>query len=168
LKQPLDIQLRQFGTELEYLSDEEGKLAVYAANDGIIGSLLCKVGENIAPFTIVATLYDPAPTQVIGYVQEKMLVHVKIGDIVQLKTESGRGQSCEGQVLGLGTRIVEIPERLRNIPEFKMYGREVVIKIPQENIFLQNEKVLVSLEKKESQDIIKLFSTPVLTSFFNK
>jgi hypothetical protein len=47
-------------------------------------------------------------------------------------------------VIGMGHRIVEIPERLRKIPEIKTYGREVLIQIPSDNKFLQKEKVVLT------------------------
>jgi hypothetical protein len=48
-----------------------------------------------------------------------------------------------GVISGLGHRIIEIPERLRKIPELRTYGREVLIEIPNNNHFLQKEKVLL-------------------------
>ena len=48
-----------------------------------------------------------------------------------------------GKVIGLGSRIVEIPSRLRKIEAIKAYGREVLIEISKENCFLQNEKVSI-------------------------
>jgi hypothetical protein len=51
----------------------------------------------------------------------------------------------------LGSRIVEIPERLRKNPDLKTYGREVLIAIPPSNLFLQKEKVILNLLKKTSR-----------------
>ncbi|HRW74331.1 MAG TPA: hypothetical protein P5563_00425 [Saprospiraceae bacterium] len=57
--------------------------------------------------------------------------------------------SCRGQVVALGTRVVEIPERLRKMPEIKTYGREILVAIPPANEFLQKEKVQLFLESRD-------------------
>jgi hypothetical protein len=44
-----------------------------------------------------------------------------------------------GRVSGLGQCVVEIPERLRKIPELKTYGREVLIEIPHDNSFCKRK-----------------------------
>ena len=54
-------------------------------------------------------------------------------------------------ITGLGSRIVEIPDRLRKNPDLKTYGREVLISIPPTNFFLQKEKVILNLLKSTSR-----------------
>ena len=51
----------------------------------------------------------------------------------------------KGVVKTLGSRIVEIPPRLRKIKELKTFGREIIIEIPSDNPFLQKEKVILNL-----------------------
>ena len=51
----------------------------------------------------------------------------------------------KGVVTTLGSRIVEIPPRLRKIKELKTFGREIIIEIPSDNPFLQKEKVILNL-----------------------
>ena len=53
-------------------------------------------------------------------------------------------QNYTGKVVGLGSRIVEIPARMRKVPEFKTYGREVIIRLPAKSNFLQNEKLVLT------------------------
>jgi hypothetical protein len=67
----------------------------------------------------------------------------------------------QGEVVGIGTRIVEYPVRLRKVPEVQMWGREVNIRIPPNSGFLLGEKVVISFEKPgedEGFSLRKLFS----------
>ena len=69
--------------------------------------------------------------------------------------------------MGMGSRIIEIPDRLRKNPTFKTYGREIQVEIPSDNQFLQKEKVILKLPPKEGHSdkkIIKAFTSPKITS----
>ena len=52
--------------------------------------------------------------------------------------------NVEGDVVGVGSRIVEYPVRLRKRQDIQIWGREVLIKIPENNAFLLGEKVRIS------------------------
>jgi hypothetical protein len=72
---------------------------------------------------------------------------VNVGDSLEVYSLKVPGMVYDGVVTGLGSRIVEIPSRLRKLPEFKTYGQEVILSIPVVNGFLQKEKV--GLRSKE-------------------
>jgi hypothetical protein len=76
-----------------------------------------------------------------------MKVNVSQGDKFTVTSLKDKTMTYSGSVVGLGSRIVEIPSRLRKIPELKIYGREVIIEITKENSFLQKEKVSISFAK---------------------
>ena len=117
----------------------------------MIGNVHCIDGENISSFKTLISFYERNPTLVKGFVHEKLILEVQLEDKLSVTSSQHPNHEVVGEVVGLGTRIVEIPERLRKIPEAKSYGREVLIKIPAENPFLQKEKVtLNSTNKKES------------------
>jgi len=94
-----------------------------------------------------------------------MILEVKVGDELEVSSSLHPDHKVRGVVFGLGSRIVEIPERLRKMADFKTYGREVLIKIPEENNFLQKEKVLLNTITKESGITFgNLFSSKKLVS----
>ena len=74
---------------------------------------------------------------------------VNVGDNLEVVSSLHPDNGVGGTIIGLGTRIVEIPERLRKIPDFKTYGREVLIRIPPVNPFLQKEKVMLNAWAEE-------------------
>lgn len=149
ISRPSKIVKQQLEKEIDYHKKEQDKLKIYAPSDGLIGNIHCKEGEHFDAFSTLLSFYERNPTLVKGFVHESMILQVKVGDELKVASSLHRNHQIDGIVAGLGSRIVEIPERLRKIPEFKTYGREVLIQIPESNPFLQKEKVLLKSFIKE-------------------
>ena len=160
---PIKIQIEKLTNELGFVNQEEEKLSIYAPTDGIVGSIFCKIGEQFSAYNTLITFYEENPTQVKAYVLESLILNVNMGDSIHVISGVQSSSQCKGKVVGMGSRIVEIPERLRKNPAFKTYGREIQIEIPTENDFLQKEKVVLkSLSPKQDSNrkVIKAFSLP--------
>lgn len=114
---------------------------VTAPADGVIGNVNAKLAEHKSSFSPLLIFYEPTPTQVRAYIHEDRTLDAEIGQRVRVASVSTEKQATEGRITGMGSRIVEIPSRLRRIPEVRTYGREVIVDIPATNAFLQNEKV---------------------------
>ncbi len=138
------LQTDRFNSEKEIVNKELAKLNVYAPTDGLIGNIHCIDGENVSAFNTLISFYERNPTLVKGFVHEKLILEVELGDTLKVSSNQHPNHVVSGTVEGLGTRIVEIPERLRKIADFKTYGREVLIRIPSKNPFLQKEKVTLN------------------------
>ncbi|HFA48181.1 MAG TPA: hypothetical protein ENJ95_04095 [Bacteroidetes bacterium] len=164
---PLKIQIEKLSEELGFVHQEADKLTITAPNDGIVGSIFCKVGEQFSAFNTLLTFYEQNPTQVKGYVLENLILKVKMGDEIIVHSGVQASTKCTGRVVGMGSRIVEIPERLRKNPAFKTYGREIQIQIPADNSFLQKEKVVLKLPAgKDDLDnkVLRAFTPPKTSS----
>ncbi len=159
---PLDVEVSKLESEKNFYEAEEQKLSVRAPKDGLIGNIHCLEGENKSSFATLITFYERNPTQVKGYVHENLIVHVNVGDTLEVSSSLHPVHRGYGTVVGLGSRIVEIPARLRKMPEVKTYGREVLIQIPPDNPFLQKEKVVLNFLNPEDVP-----STPLLPFFEN-
>jgi multidrug resistance efflux pump len=118
-------------------------IEIKAPFDGLVGNVSCKKGEHIRSYNTLMTFYAPKPTLAKGFVYEDQLTNVEMGDLFLIRSAVDPTKTCEGVVTGLGSRVVEIPTRLRKIQEVKTYGREVVVSIPAENPFIQREKVMM-------------------------
>lgn len=147
---PSELKSDIIDTEISHYEHVKDKLRIYAPSDGLIGNVTCKEGENISAFSTLMNFYKHNPTLVKGYVHESMILEVQVGDILEVSSSLHPDVKIKGKVFGLGSRIVEIPERLRKIADYKTYGREVLIKIPEENDFLQKEKVLLNTTSGDS------------------
>ncbi len=145
---PIKIQVAKLGNNLEFVNEEESNLNITAPNDGVVGSILCKIGENIPAFSPYLTIYEEVPTHVKGYVLERMIPNIETWDSIKVQSVSHSELSITGVVSGMGSRIIEIPSRLRKNPNYTTYGREIEIRIPPQNPFLQNEKVILKTHYK--------------------
>lgn len=114
---------------------------IVAPARGLVGSLNAKIGEHKSGFAPLISFYEPSPRQVLSYVHEDKLLDAAVGDSVLVSSLATPASSSVGVVTGLGSRIIEIPRRLRRMPDIPTYGREVVVAIAAHNAFLQEEKV---------------------------
>ncbi len=162
IKTPAQIQQQRLENELEHYKSEQQKLSIYAPSDGLVGNIPCKKGENISAFSVLINFYERNPTLVKGFVHESLILEVKVGDSLRISSILQAAQQVKGEVVGLGSRIVEIPERLRKVPDIRTYGREVMIRIPSDNPFLQKEKVMLNSLDEETPS-----SLAFLLSIFN-
>ena len=165
IQQELSINKNPFQIERERLkavqqfqsSTQKQQFELTAPFNGLIGNIHCKEGEHVPSYKTLITFYEPNPTLVKGFVQEDLIVHVAAKDSFIVRSTNQAETFCYGEVIGLGSRIVEIPERLRKSLDVKTYGREVLVAIPSNNPFLQKEKVI--LEFIETPERIASYKT---------
>jgi len=144
-KSPYDERIKRLNASLAF--DESQKIqeiTVTAPSDGIVGNIFCKEAEHIPSYKTLLSFYEPHSSLVRGYVHEDLTLEVNLGNKYMVSSLKDANITYQGEVVGLGSRIVEIPMRLRKMPDLKTYGREILIQISKDNIFLQKEKVAVS------------------------
>ncbi|MEO1514798.1 MAG: hypothetical protein AAFV95_07290 [Bacteroidota bacterium] len=144
---PIKVQIRNLQQQLDNLRSRSEKLKLLAPTDGLIGNIHCKQAEHVSSFNTLISFYEESPTLVKGFVHESMILEVSLGDSLRVESTLHPDKYCKGVVTGLGSRIVEIPGRLRKMPELKTYGREVLISISADNDFLQKEKVMLQANR---------------------
>jgi multidrug resistance efflux pump len=142
---PFRKEIDEIQSEINYYKLQSERYSITAPHDGLIGNVHCKEGEFEDAFETLISFYEENPTQVKGYVNENYILHVALNDTFLITSMKDQTLSYKGVLVGLGTRIVEIPSRMRKIPELRTYGREVVIEIPKDNELLQKEKVMLEL-----------------------
>jgi len=148
---PYSIQIKRLKAEMQFDEDQKIRnISVYAPFDGLIGDIMCKEAEHIPSYSTLLVFYEPNPTLIKGFIHEDLTLAVHINDPFTVKSLKDDTIAYEGRVIGLGSRIVEIPNRLRKFPDLKTYGREISIAIKRENSFLQKEKVGLELLKLSS------------------
>ena len=152
-KSPYAEQIRRYKAEQAF--DESQKvqpIVVKAPSDGLVGNISCKEAEHIASYSTLMTFYEPHSGIIEGYVHEDLTLEVELGQQFTISSLKDEAIKYSGTVIGLGSRIVEIPSRLRKIDAIKAYGREVLIEITKENSFLQKEKVSIRYNPKETNN----------------
>ncbi|MFW5785160.1 MAG: HlyD family secretion protein [Chitinispirillaceae bacterium] len=142
--QPVEVQIKAMEEELRILEEEKQKLRIVSPIQGVIGSVNFKEGEKVSPFTPIMTLHTKSPSYIKGFIYENVYNKVGIGQIVKVTSVADRQNRIEGEVVGIGSRIVLFPERLWRRPDVQLWGIEVQIKIPEHNSFLLGEKVTIA------------------------
>jgi len=141
---PIEIQIASLEKELNLLKEEKEHLLIFSSLNGVIGSVNYKEGEKVSPFMNIVTLHAKSPSFVKGYIHENIYSNVDIGQKVKVISISKKNSEIKGNIVGIGSRIIEFPERLRKRPDIVVWGREVIIKIVPENQFLLGEKVIIT------------------------
>jgi len=133
--------------ELDLIKEQEEALNLYAPFSGIVGTLNFSAGENVDSYTSIMKIYGERPNVVTTYIGDGQLAEIAMGDTLDIFSMNRPEYELEGVVVGLGTRITTLPERLRKLPTMKSWGREVQLQIPTTNNFMQGEKVRVNMER---------------------
>lgn len=134
--------------ELEQLKQEQADLVQIAKESWVVGSVNVREGEKVSSFTPIVTLTHKSPSLIRGYINEQVYQHMNLGKDVNVKPLAGGEKAIKGEVVGLSSRIVVFPERMWKMPDMPVYGREVTIRIPEDNPFLLGEMVTISEEGK--------------------
>ena len=167
---PEKIETQKLTEELESLEKKNADMALYAPFSGIIGSVFnkngngervfLKGGEKVAAYSPVMSIINNEPSFVKGYIPESHFSAIKIGETVTI-TSTNNKTPISGVVTGLGGRIIPLPSRLLKNQNLPLWGREIVVKIPENNGFILGEKVNIAYGKNIWDNIAKLlFSYP--------
>ena len=149
---PARQRIRRLEAEARFDSSLlQERVTLTAPVAGLVGNINCREGEYKSAFANLITFYEPHSELVKGYVYENLAVEVGIGDVFEVISLQDEAVRYRGEVSGLGSRIVEIPQRLRKFPDMRSYGREVAVRIPRENDFLQKEKVSLRFLEKAAR-----------------
>ena len=131
--------------QLAILEKEKSELFIFSKFDGKVESILKKEGENAQPHLPIMTLLESTPTTIRGYLHESVVGEVSIGtEVLVSHPASGKERSVIGKVISFGSSIVPFPERLLKDPTRPVWGREVMIEIPETNNLILGEKVYIA------------------------
>lgn len=142
------IRRAKLENEITIVTKAEQNLDLKCTEAGVIGQLEFSQGDKIPAYTCLMKIYGTHPNIVTIYIGDNQLNSLQIGDSVEIQSMNTLDYTLKGCVNALGTRITTLPERLKKIPELRAWGREIQIKIPNENELLQGEKVIVRINDK--------------------
>lgn len=140
---PLASEIKSLQQQLAVLESRERDLYVFAEINGVIGSIHYKKGETVAPYAALLTISPGAPTFVQGYLHESLQARYVIGQKVMVRSIADSSHEAEGRIIGLSSRLSELPVRMVRMQGHKIWGREITIEVPAKNSFLLGEKVEV-------------------------
>lgn len=140
------ILVGELENEIAALMEEEKELVKRAEIHGTIGNVNVQAGELLSPYTTILSLYESKPTIIKAFMNEGFKYSMEVGKTVEVES-TNRKYSIEGRVSEIGARIVEYPNRLKTHHNIPMWGQELFIKIPDDNSFLNGERVFVIIKE---------------------
>lgn len=138
--------------EMEMIKRQIDEQTIVAKENWIVASVDVRDGEKVSSFNPIITLTHKEVTLVRGYINEKIVARLEVGDAVEVISNSG--EHMMGAILGMSSRIVPFPIRLLKMVDMPLYGREVTIRVPQGNRLLLGERVSIA-EKTKIPQIFK-------------
>ena len=138
----LESQMQQ---ELDLLLKEMDQQVKTAEIHGTVGSVNAQPGELLSPYTTILSIYESNPTIIKAVMNEGYKYEMEVGKTVIVES-TNRAYSIEGNVVEIGARIIEYPSRLKSNQNMQMWGQEIFVKIPDDNDFLNGERVVVMIK----------------------
>ncbi|MEA3523632.1 MAG: HlyD family efflux transporter periplasmic adaptor subunit [Campylobacterota bacterium] len=148
-------KIKQLTTKLQTLTKDETDLKLIAPFDGIVNNVIHSVNEDIKAFETLMTLNGREPTFVRGYIHVDALNTLHIGDkvsIVAISVSHNNEEPIAGVVKNFSSDITPYPERLKRYQNVALWGREVIIEIPKNNLILGEKVVIVNHNNSNNLD----------------
>jgi len=129
--------------EISLLRSEEIELVQLAPFDGTIGNVYVEKDEVIDAFVNILSVYEENPSIIKAFMDEQQSYQIQLGQNVVVES-ANREYSEMGEVIEIGSRIIQYPTRLSGVTP--MYGQEIFVRIPASNQFLNGERVRVLID----------------------
>lgn len=143
-KDTLSYDIESYKKELAVVKKQKQSLFVYSEDSGIIGAVNFKSGQQVPPFMTLISILSHKPGMIKAYIHENIHTQAEIGQEVSLWSVAHKDKKFSGSVMSVGSRIVEMPLRLTNSPANIIWGREVIVRLNNDNTFLMGEKVVIA------------------------
>lgn len=141
-----DARSARTQVELNFVKTEKQRLVLLAPVDGFVESITAGKAEVVPQHKELMKINPLTPTRIRGFIYEHAEIAYQLGDTVKLSAYNRQGTQAQGVIIGSNPQVVELPVRLRKLPEVRTWGREIFIKIPTDNPFYLNEKIAISFE----------------------
>ncbi len=149
----IDPTIRNLKKQLSLLKKAKRDLFIFSAFSGKIENINYKKGENVAPYSPILTVQELKADLIQGYIHESQIGEVKINQKLVVSSLTGLKRSSTGQVLSVGSSLVNFPTRLLKDPNRPVWGRQIIIKLSEKNDFILGEKVFI--DHKSNVSFIK-------------
>lgn len=144
-QEALNLADDQLAQELEVLLQEKKEQVKRAEIHGTVGSVNAQAGELLSPYTTILSVYEANPTMIKAVMNEGYKYELNVGSKVVVES-SYRDYHIDGTIVEIGSRIIEYPNRLKTNQHVAVWGRELFVRIPEQNSFLNGERVFVMIK----------------------
>ncbi len=132
-------------TEIQFLKAERGRLFLLAPIDGYIEEIFFGQHALVPAHRDLMKVNPRAPNRIVGFIHETVVVPFSIGQEVELSSTARPEIKTKGIIVGSNPKLTELPLRLRKFIEVRSWGRELFIRLPEDNPFFISEKITINL-----------------------
>ncbi len=129
----------------EFDNQNNAKICLIAPFDGYIDQVNINPNEPIQAYKDVLRIIPLKPIKVRGFIHESSNIQIDQGDSVVISSATQNEKLNHGIVQSISPKMVELPLRLRKFVEVRAWGREVSISLPQNNNFIIDEKLNITV-----------------------
>ncbi len=140
------IEKMAIAAEIDYIEHTRNGFMLKAPFDCIVSELTPNSGAYAESFSSLITLSEKLPGYVKAYIDERHHQSISAGDTVLVSKAWHPENAVSGIVSQKGLKILEIPEKYRQVTNVKQYGVEVIILIPAKHTFLEKEVLKISIK----------------------
>jgi len=141
-----DVEKIAMDEEIDYIERTRDGFLLKAPFDCIVNDFTLNVGAYAEAFSSLISLSEKTPGYIIAYIDERHHHNILPGDTVIVKKAWLPEHEISGIVSRKGVKIVEIPEKYRQVASVKQYGVEVFIHLPAKHSFLEKEVLKISVK----------------------
>ena len=116
-------------------------LTITSPIDGVVSEIQGREGETVLPGQPIVTITGSETTEIISFINERQADKIEVGDTIEIVKNGETPQIYEARIEVVGPAIVELPIRLRAIPDIPQWGRPMLIKIPPKFELIPGEAV---------------------------
>lgn len=140
--QAIQLKIDLIEQQEEALKMEQDKLKQFAPFDGAIGNVNAQLMELIPPYQTIVTVYEERPSTIKAHLNLNTGFELLVGQQIVVESAS-RTYSALGEVIEVGARIVAYKDPTKPPTAIQLFGKEIFIKLPENNEFLYGEQVIV-------------------------
>lgn len=143
-----DSKSHTLDNELNILESEKGKLVLLSPLDGFVGSVSAFENEIAPQYKELIRVNPKQPDLIKGFLPESAEVMYSLGDSVSLTSATRPYVRSKGRIIGSAPQLVEMPMRLKKLQQYNSWGREIFVKLKDDNEFLIGEKIIISMTSR--------------------
>jgi multidrug resistance efflux pump len=98
-------------------------------------------GEVVAAGEPILAVAEEAPTEIVAYVSEQTVGHIRENMPVDLVTTRAQAQIAKANIADIGPMVELMPQRLWRNPNLPQWGLPIVIKVPPGLLLMPGETV---------------------------
>ena len=142
--------------QMNLLNARKERMTVKAKNAGVISTVLKRPGDIVKDGDPIVVIVTNKNRRVRGIVIDEYVDTVKIGDKVWISPENKRSDLRAAEVVAVAPVMTAVPDTASASPGRMIFGREIVCKLPLNDLLLPNQRVIIHVEEPGKVDFWSL------------